>query len=109
LIGSTLEEVGFDSSTTQAASTELQATAVEILPALADIEIEVQWAGLRPGSPAGVPYIGQYPDVNGLYLCSGHFRNGFVLGPASARLAADLVLGNDPVVDPEPYKISRND
>ncbi|MCG6976669.1 MAG: glycine oxidase ThiO [Acidiferrobacterales bacterium] len=109
LVGSTLEDVGFDSSTTEAAFQELHETAVEMLPALADVEIEVQWAGLRPGSPAGVPYIGQSPEVKGLYLCSGHFRNGFVLGPASARLVVDLVLGNTPIVDSEPYKIDRVD
>ena len=106
LVGSTLEDVGFDVRITEAAAADLRETAMKILPALADAEVEVQWAGLRPGSPEGVPYIGQHPDVSGLYLCSGHFRNGFVLGPASARLAADLVCGNEPVVDPEPYKIN---
>jgi len=106
LIGSTLEDVGFNSETTELAARELHAIAVAMLPALAGVEIEVQWAGLRPGSPEGVPFIGHHPGIEGLFLCTGHFRNGFVLGPASARLLANLVLDETPIVDPEPYKIT---
>ena len=70
---------------------------------LADYPVERHWAGLRPGSPGGVPYIGRHPEIGNLFINSGHYRNGVVLGPASARLVADLVLGREPVVDPEPY------
>jgi len=107
LVGSTLEDVGFDNSTTKLAEQELQQAAVSIMPALARTEIELQWAGLRPGSPDGVPYIGPHPEIEGLFVCTGHFRNGFVLGPASARLLVDLVLGRPPLVDPAPYRLIR--
>jgi glycine oxidase len=50
-----------------------------------------------------VPYIGRHPQVDGLFINAGHFRNGIVLGPASARLLADLVLGRSPIVEPAPY------
>ena len=106
LMGSTLEDVGFNNETTDSAAKELHEKAIAMLPALANAEIEVHWSGLRPGSPEGVPFIGRHPGIEGLFLCTGHFRNGFVLGPASAKLASNLVLGDEPIVDLEPYKIS---
>jgi glycine oxidase len=105
LIGSTLEHAGFDKATTAEAKEALYRTAVEMFPLLKRTPIENHWAGLRPGSPNGVPYIGAHPDVQGLFFSAGHFRNGLVTGPASARLAADLMLGRDPIVDPAPYAL----
>ncbi|MCG8426332.1 MAG: FAD-dependent oxidoreductase, partial [Chromatiales bacterium] len=61
-----------------------------------------QWAGLRPGSPHGIPYIGEHPDIKGLFVNAGHFRNGVVLGPASSHLIADLVLERSPILPPVP-------
>jgi len=103
LFGSTLEEAGFDKSTTADAYEELHALAVERFPVLGDFPVERHWAGLRPGSPAGVPYISAHPSVPNLFVNAGHYRNGIVLGPASARLTADLLLGREPVVPHEPY------
>lgn len=108
LVGSTLEYVGFDKSTTDQAREELMAAAEAIIPGITSTcEVETQWAGLRPGSPEGIPYIGEYPEVAGLFASGGHFRNGFVLAPASARLAADLILGREPVLDPAAYQLKR--
>jgi len=103
LFGSTIEEVGFDKKTTDAARDELYEIATRRFPILNDYPVEAHWAGLRPSSPAGVPYIGRHPGIDHLFVNAGHFRNGIVLGLASARLAADLVLGRDPIVDPAPY------
>ncbi len=108
LVGSTLEDVGFDKSTTESAAVELRQAALSIMPTLADAEVELQWSGLRPGSPDGIPYIGPHPDIQGLFACTGHYRNGFVLGPASACLLVDLLLGREPVVDPAPYGFDRS-
>jgi glycine oxidase len=108
LIGSTLEEAGFDKATTAEAKEALYRTAVEMFPLLKRTPIEDHWAGLRPASPSGIPYIGAYPGIEGLYFNAGHFRNGLVTGPASARLAADLVLGRRPVVDPAPYELDAH-
>jgi len=105
LMGSTMEYVGFDKSTTQAAFEELVMVAKNMIPDLADCEIETQWAGLRPGSPSGIPYIGEHPDIDGLYVNTGHFRNGVILAPASCQLLADLVLGRETEVDPAPYAL----
>jgi glycine oxidase len=103
LAGSTLEHVGFDKSTTREARAELQGAAVALAPGLSLYPIEHHWSGLRPGSPLGVPIISEHPAVAGLFVNAGHFRNGVVMAPASARLAADLVLGRRPCVDPRPY------
>jgi len=107
LCGSTLEYVGFDKQTTDGAQEELKAFAVQLVPGLADCPIERHWAGLRPGSPQGIPWIGGFSKINGLYVNVGHFRNGVVLGPASARLLADLMLGRRPILDPGPYAPDR--
>lgn len=107
LVGSTLEDVGFEKATTQAALDDLHAAARSIIPALAEFPIEKQWAGLRPGSPSGIPYIGEHPGARGLFVNAGQFRNGVVLGLASCRLAADLMLGRAPCVDPRPYSLTN--
>lgn len=105
LVGSTMEEVGFDKATTEEARDELMAAAHCLVPALAEVPLEFHWAGLRPGSPIGVPTIGEHPEVRGLFVNSGHFRNGVVMGPASARLLVDLILGESPILDPRPYAL----
>jgi glycine oxidase len=108
LIGSTLEHEGFVKATTAEAKEELYRAAIEIFPLLRRAPIENHWAGLRPGSPSGVPYIGACPGIQGLYFNAGHFRNGLVTGPASAKLAADLLLGRAPIVDPAPYALNAS-
>lgn len=103
LIGSTLEHEGFDKTPTESALDSLKASAVELIPALADAKVVGHWAGLRPGSPEGIPYIGKVPGFEGLWLNCGHYRNGLVLAPASCQLFADLLLGHKPVIDSAPY------
>ena len=103
LVGSTLEHAGFDKTPTKDALASLHASAVELLPELAQATPVAHWAGLRPGSPEGVPYIGPVPGYAGLWLNCGHYRNGLVLAPASCRLFTDLLTGAVPVIDPVPY------
>lgn len=104
LCGSTLEETGFDKSITESARESLMASAVRLLPALAGVEPVLQWAGLRPGTPNGIPFIGRVPDKDNLWVNAGQYRNGLVLAPASATLLADLLLGRTPVLDAAPYQ-----
>lgn len=105
LVGSTMEEVGFDKGTTDNVRAELLEAAHRLVPALSDVPLERHWAGLRPGSPIGVPYIGEHPEISGLFINSGHFRNGVVMGPASARLLVDLIEGRAPILDPAAYAL----
>ncbi len=103
LFGASMEEVGFDKTPTAGMREELLALVRERFPVMRQYPLVKHWAGLRPGSPAGVPYISQHPEIKGLFINAGQFRNGVVLAPASARLAADLLLGRAPVLDPTPY------
>ena len=107
LVGSTLEYTDFDKSTTSEAKDELINEAISIIPELEEYQVEHHWSGLRPGSCEGVPYICEHPDLSGLYINTGHFRNGVVLGPASARLMADIILKRIPVIEKEPYRYSK--
>jgi glycine oxidase len=107
VVGSTMEYVGFDKRTTESAREELISEALSLVPELAEAEIEHHWAGLRPGSPQGIPFIGPHPEIRGLFVNAGHFRNGVVMGLASAELAASQILGEKPVLDDEPYRLSN--
>lgn len=106
LAGSTMEEVGFDKTVTVEARNDLITVACALVPELAEVPVERHWAGLRPGSPSGIPFISAHPKVEGLYINAGHFRNGVVMGPASAELLADIVLERTPILDPTPYQLS---
>jgi len=105
LIGSTLEHEGFDKTPTENALESLKASAVELLPSLAGAQVVGHWAGLRPGSPEGIPFIGPVPGFEGLWLNCGHYRNGLVLAPASCQLLTDLLLGQAPIIDPALYSV----
>ncbi len=103
LVGSTLEHEGFDKTPTENALDSLKASAIELIPALADAHVVGHWAGLRPGSPDGIPFIGPVPNHHGLWLNCGHYRNGLVLAPASCQLLTDLLVGEMPIIDEAPY------
>jgi glycine oxidase len=103
LAGSTLEPAGFDCATTDSARLALHEHAVGLLPALAEAPVAAHWAGLRPASDDDVPTIAAHPAIAGLWLNAGHFRNGIVTAPASAELAASLIAGTAPPLDPLPY------
>lgn len=105
LCGSTLEMRGFDKRTTAEGLEALRATAYAIMPALRDLPINHHWSGLRPGSPSGVPYIDQHPDIAGLYVNAGHYRYGVTMALASVELLTDMVLGRTPCLDPTPYRL----
>jgi len=108
LFGSTLEHTDFIKETTDAARQALHEIATTRFPDLKDCPVEHHWAGLRPGSPRGIPYIGPVPEQEGLYVNAGHFRNGVVLGPASCRLLANLILGDTPIISPKPYTLGAD-
>lgn len=103
LVGSTLEDVGFDKSTDLPTRQRLHAEAAEILPILNSVEPIQHWSGLRPGSPDNIPIIGRHPDFDNVFINAGHYRYGVTMAPASAELLVDLMEGKKPVLDPAPY------
>lgn len=92
LVGSTQERVGFDKTLSPAVKNGLYDFAVALLPELEQADIVTQWAGLRPGSVDAIPTISQCTDIDGLFVCTGHYTNGLATGAASAELMKDLML-----------------
>jgi glycine oxidase len=107
LVGTTLEKVGFDSRVTLAGLNLILARASRIAPGLGDLPLARTWAGLRPGTPDHLPYLGPVPGWEGLYAAVGHGRKGIILAPITAALLTRLILDHD--LDPrlEPCLVSR--
>jgi glycine/D-amino acid oxidase-like deaminating enzyme len=106
-VGGTVEEAGFDRRITAAGVGQMLQSAAELVPALADATFLRAWAGLRPGSPDGMPILGPAPGVHGLTLATGHFRNGILLAPITGHLITEWVLHQriDPLM--APFNIAR--
>lgn len=104
LAGSTMEEVGFDKQITPEALRDICAFAHGLLPASAQMQVVKHWSGLRPGTVDGVPLVGAVPGQENLFINAGHFRNGVVMGPASAKLLMNIILDQSPVLPPAAYQ-----
>ena len=104
LVGSTLEDVGFDKATTDEARDSLWQRAQLLLPALRDMPLVQHWSGLRPASPGNVPTIGRHPQLENLYVNSGHFRYGVTMAPASAEILLNELNGKAQPFDVSPYR-----
>ena len=92
LVGATVEDVGFDERATVSGVATLLNAVRDLLPATRDAGFEGVRVGLRPGTPDGLPALGWSPAVPRLAYATGHYRNGVLLAPLTARLVADLVL-----------------
>lgn len=103
LCGSSMRQVGFDTSPSAEIRQGILEACLEMVPELADFPIVKQWAGLRPSSPDGIPYIGKIPHLNNLWTNFGQFRNGLCMGAASGKLLSQLILEQPTIVDPQPY------
>ena len=103
LVGSTLEESGFDNSTTEEARAELSDFAVRMLPELAQRQVRHHWAGLRPATSRATPCIGAHPEIDGLFINGGHFRDGIALAPLSAYFIGQLICGKTITTDMRPF------
>jgi glycine oxidase len=107
LVGSTLEYSHFDKATTEEALQSLLESALSLVPGLRSSPVLRQWAGLRPGAPNGIPYIGRVAPFSNLSINAGQYRNGLVLAPASATLLTDILTGAPEEIDPRPYSPQR--
>ncbi len=107
LVGSTLEDVGFDPTTTPDTVTRLLGVARSLLGELPGSVVERSWAGLRPGNVDGLPSIGPIPELDNAFLSAGHFRAGLHQSTGSAVLLADLMTGHAPHLDPAPFAPGR--
>ncbi|HVB88266.1 MAG TPA: glycine oxidase ThiO [Candidatus Dormibacteraeota bacterium] len=104
--GSTTEEAGFEKHLTAAGLRKIIDGAVELCPAIAEAQIAETWAGLRPGTPDDLPILGP-ADLSGLWIATGHYRNGILLAPATAMLVSGWVMGRKPEFDVEAFSPTR--
>lgn len=95
VVGSTMERVGFDKSITAAALSSVLQRTVALVPGLSQRPVIAQWAGLRPGTVDGLPLLGR--SSSGVWIASGHFRNGVLLAAASGALVRDALLFDAPL------------
>lgn len=93
LAGSTTEPGLYDCRVTEEGARSIAARVAEIAPAVATLEVEDSWAGLRPRAADGLPVLGESADVKGLFYATGFYRNGILLAPAAGEIVADLVTG----------------
>ncbi|HTW22037.1 MAG TPA: glycine oxidase ThiO [Candidatus Baltobacteraceae bacterium] len=91
IAGSTKEEAGFEKRVTAAGIRKVLDAAIELCPTLAGAEIVETWSGLRPGTPDDLPIIGP-TDIDGLLIATGHYRNGILLTPVTAKLISDWIV-----------------
>jgi glycine oxidase len=105
LVGATLENAGYRKEVTVRGITELIGAAATLVPDLAEATFVRAWAGLRPGTPDEWPILGPTP-IPGLVLATGHYRNGILLAPITARLLADFLTGAT-TRDLAPFSIAR--
>ena len=109
LVGSTLEEVGFDERTTDEKLLELQQFAISMVPVLTSDKCVASWAGLRPATHDGFPFMGRLASLENCLVATGHFKCGLQMSPAVAVCMADLLEGKDTIMDVSPFDPSRLD
>lgn len=92
VIGSTLEDVGYNKQTNVDTIQNLLHAARVVVPAVANARVHEDWAGLRPGTPDHLPLLGE-TSIRGYFIASGHYRDGILLAPVTARLMTESILG----------------
>jgi glycine oxidase len=107
LVGSTEEDAGFDPSTTAEAAGDLLGFATRIVPGLRRVAVERCWAGLRPGSPDGLPTLGRVAGMDNLWVAAGHFRAGLQLSAATGLVMAEALTGRRPTIPLDPFQPDR--
>ena len=106
LIGATVEEAGFDKQTVPATIQKLRQAALDLVPKLTDARILEAWAGLRPGTPDGLPILGATPTA-GYFVATGHFRDGILLAPVTAKVMVQMMTGQRPQMDLSKFSAAR--
>jgi glycine oxidase len=106
LVGATVEFAGYVTAVTSRAVRDLLTAALRLAPALGDAPIGRTWAGLRPHPKDALPILGE-GEIANLLFATGHFRNGVLLAPVTAKIVAALIAGEEPPVDLSPFSARR--
>ena len=107
LVGATVERVGFQRAVTAEAIAGLLTAAIELCPSLGGLPITRTWWGFRPWAPDSLPVLGPWPDVEGLWIATGHFRNGILLAPITGRVMTSWITTGDPGMDVDDFAPTR--
>jgi len=107
LVGASMENVGFQRGNTVEVISGLMQAMLDIAPGLKDARVEHQWMGFRPGSPDGLPFLGPVSDIPGLWVASGHYRNGVALAPITAKVMSAWITGQQPEMDMSAFRVNR--
>jgi glycine oxidase len=107
LIGATVEKAGFQRAVTASAVATLLASAISIVPGLAPLPISRTWSGFRPWAPDALPVLGPWPGIAGLFVATGHYRNGILLAPVTARLMTEWMTHGTPSLDVKDFLPNR--
>jgi glycine oxidase len=106
LVGATIEEKGFDKRVEPETIQRLHQAAANLIPCLGEARMLEAWAGLRPGTPDDLPIFGS-TEIPGYFVAAGHFRNGILLAPITARVMSQIVCGCAPNFDLAPFAAKR--
>ena len=107
LVGATVERIGFRRGVTAEGIAGLLAAAIELCPALGALPIARTWSGFRPWAPDSLPVLGPWPEVEGLWVATGHYRNGILLAPITARLMTEWLTIGQPGIDVQEFLPAR--
>lgn len=107
LLGATVERAGFQRAVTAEGIASLLRGAIELVPSLRDLPIARTWCGFRPWAPDSLPILGPWPGVGGLFIATGHFRNGILLAPITARLMTEWMTAGRPSLDVDEFLPDR--
>jgi len=106
IVGTTVEEAGFDKRTDVATIQQLHRSAIAMVPELRNAKILEDWAGLRPGTPDALPILGP-TATPGYYAATGHFRDGILLAPITALVMAEVIIESSCKYDITPFSPGR--
>jgi glycine oxidase len=106
VIGSTVEDVGFDKRVDPDAIQRLHQAAAVLVPSLGQGRIHETWTGLRPCTDDKLPVMGR-TSLEGCFIASGHYRDGILLAPITARLMSQLLNGKQPDIGFDEFSPSR--
>jgi glycine oxidase len=106
LLGSTVEFAGFEKQVTAGGLATVLGVGLRLFPGMSGAPVVETWAGFRPHTPDGLPILGP-GAVPGLFLASGHFRNGILLTPITASVLTETIRGRTPSIDLTPFLGNR--
>lgn len=106
LIGATLEDAGFDKRVDAETIQRLHQAAARLVPELGEARMNEAWAGLRPGTEDDLPILGA-TRIDGWFAATGHYRDGILLAPITARVLAQVISGERPEIALEGFSATR--